>query len=196
MATARKTNKTSKTTRAVGAPLTITDQEIQNILVQYRDEILSPNAGFIVFNKIGNPVSNGNLPTLECAALRCGLCRHQLNRRCNAKNDDGSPRNAELCSTYNTLKTAISMVWLNAGLSKAVDSRSMMFALQGNRMYTLEEIQGTSQTQVNIQQNILIAQQQELDQAYEEILEELRIEKETMRQRRLAMYNQSDVIDA
>jgi hypothetical protein len=194
MATARKKPKVAKETRAVGAPLKITDQEIQDILVQYRDEILSPNGRCIIFNKIGNPVSNGQLPTLECAALRCGMGRQHLHRRCCQKTEEGDPTNPELCDTYETLKTAISMVWLNAGLSKAVDARSMMFALQGNRMYSLDEM--APQTQVNvIQQNIHITQQAELDKAYEAVKVRLRQQKEAMRQRFLSMQNDSDVLD-
>jgi hypothetical protein len=186
--------KSSNIKRAVGAPLKITDQEIQDILVQYRDEILSPSGRCIIFNKIGNPVSNGQLPTLECAALRCGLARQYLHERCRAKHADGTPKNVELSDTYETLKTAISMVWLNAGLSKAVDARSMMFALQGNRMYSLEEI--APQTQVNIiQQNIHVEQQAELDKTYQAVKVRLRQQKEAMRQRFLAMQNGTDVQD-
>lgn len=191
MATARKKTKAAKETRAVGAPLKITDQEIQDILVQYRDEILSPEERFILPNKLGNPVSY-TMPTLERAALRCGLCRHQLNRRCNVKSDDGTPQNAELCSTYKVLKTAISMIWLEAGLCKALNPAMTMFALQGNHMYAIEETQQSD----NNPQHTLSAQQEELDRAYEEVLADLRLEKEAMRQRRLSMYDQSDVIDA
>ena len=192
MTTTRKKTRAAKKTRAVGAPLKISDQDIQDILIQYRDEILSPEARFIVANKMGAPVSF-KMPTLERAALRCGLTRQYLYERCCAKHDNGDIRNAELSDTYNALKTAIGMVWLEAGLCKAVDSRAMQFALQGNRMYEVEEAQSTT---INLQQNILVAQQAELDQAYEEVLADLRLEKEAMRQRRLAMYEQSGVIDA
>ena len=192
MATARKKTKAANEARAVGAPLKITDQEIQDALMLYREEILSPNARFVQANKIGNPVSF-TMPTFERAALRCGLTRNQLYVRCCAKNDDGSPKNEELQYSYKVLKTAISMVWLEAGLCKALNPAMAMFALYANKMY--EEGNGT-QVHAQIEQSHLKAQQEELDSAYEEILADLRVEKEAMRQRRLAMYDQSGVIDA
>ncbi len=182
-----QSHKTKTRTAIMGAPLKITDQKLMAILKRYTDEIFKPDVPFITQNKKGNPVCF-KVPSFEEAALRCGITRQHLHRRCCTKDDNGDPKKPELWDAYDLLKTAISMVWLEAGLSKAIRANLMIFVMKANRIY--EDYEETPKQKARREHTERIAQQKKLDEAYEQVLAGLRIQKEEMRQRFLSMQEQ------